>query len=420
MDDFVRALRKISGTYIPYLQPFWDEKDVHTAGALLDAHAIEDVREDLRAILRSRFPGNKGVILTDTGKSALYVALKLLGVEPQSEVIMPSYCCASVVASVVRAGCKPVLADSDQHFNISKESVAEALTPRTQAILVPHLFGLKADSLEAIVGLARQRNIAVIEDVAQAFGLQLADGAPAGSLGDAAIFSAGLGKPIMGPGGGWVIMNRSGGARPDLDAEPVVEGRKRLELFVRRFWGVRAKRGFAEITYSLRTRFATHLERNGFDIHKWAQKECLIRDISIIDAWFTAAQIERIESNLAFRRQHSQRWRTLLDAARIQCVTLPDELNVHAVFPVLFPGTKGVQRAMKFRKLLEYSGVATESCYTPLHKREYGKHFPQTEMPVIESNWQRVFALPIRPNLQSADWLRIEKAVMSAGYALTS
>jgi dTDP-4-amino-4,6-dideoxygalactose transaminase len=420
MDNFIRAFRRMPGLYVPYLQPFWHEQDVYAANAFLNSQAIEDVRGSLQSRLKSQFPSSKEIVLTDSGKSALYVALKMLGVKPQDEVIMPSYCCASVIASVVRAGCTPVLADSDQHFNISKESVAEALTPRSRAILVPHLFGLKADSIEAIVALARRQNIAVIEDVAQAFGLQLRDGMPAGSLGDAAIFSAGLGKPIMGPGGGWVILNRSIAVRPELGAEPIEASRHRLKLFLRRFWGTRAKRGFAEISYALHARFAARLLRNGFDIHRWAHKECLIREISVVDAWFAASQIETIKSNLELRRQNAQRWRTLLDAAKVQYVTLPDMHNVYAAFLVLFQGTTSVRQAMRFRKELEHSGIATEPCYMPLHMRGYGSPFPRTRMPVTESMWQSVFALPVRPNLQPADWQRIEKAVRRAGSALAS
>jgi dTDP-4-amino-4,6-dideoxygalactose transaminase len=420
MGDVIRAFRKMPGLYIPYLEPFWHEQELNIADEFLDSHAIEDGRASLQAYLESQFPNSKDIILTDTGKSALYVALKMLGVKQQDEVILPSYCCASVIASVLRSGCTPVLADTDQQFNISGESVVEALTPRSRAILVPHLFGLKAGSLEAIVALAGQRNIAVIEDVAQAFGLRLPNGVPAGSLGDAAIFSSGIGKPIMGPGGGWVVMNRIGNARPSLDVEPIEESRRKVKQFLRRFCGTRAKRGFSEIKYSLQARLAARLVKTGFDIHEWAHQECLVRGISNIDAWFAAGQIEHIEKNLALRRRHSHRWRMLLDAARIQYVTLPDESNVHNAFIVGFPGATGTQLAAQFRTFLEHSGITTESCYTPLHLREFGKHFPRTGMSTVEALWKRVFALPVRPNLRPTDWQRIEKVVMRAGLALAS
>jgi dTDP-4-amino-4,6-dideoxygalactose transaminase len=420
MDDVVRALRRIPGLYVPYLQPYWNEEDLAAANAWLHSNGLEDVRDDLQASLRSCFPKSTDIVLTDTGKSALYVALKMLGVETRSEVIIPSYCCASVIASVVRAGCIPVLADSDEHFNISKESVAEALSSRTRAILVPHLFGLKADSLESIVAFGRQHDVAVIEDVAQAYGLRLADGTLAGNLGDAAIFSAGLGKPIMGPGGGWVILNRAGCARPSLETEPAEESRARIGGFLRRFEGSRAKRGRSEITYALRSRLSARVRRFGFDIRKWAEQECRVRGIVAEDAWFAARQIERVDANLEHRRHNAQRWRGILSAAKIPCTTLPDERNVHTIFPLLFPGEMGARQANRFRQILEREGIATEPCYTPLHLREYGRDLRRTGMAVIESIWQKVFAVPVRPNLLPADWDRIEKAVKRAAAALPS
>jgi dTDP-4-amino-4,6-dideoxygalactose transaminase len=348
------------------------------------------------------------------------VALKMLGIEgAASEVILPSYCCASIVASVVRVGCTPVFSDSDEYFNISIESVTAALSPRARAILVPHLFGLKAGSLESIVALGRQHNIAVIEDVTQAYGLRLSDGSLAGSLGDAAIFSTGLGKPLMGPGGGWVVLNRPGGKRPQLDTESREEGKARIADFAGRFAGPRPRRGRGEILHSLRARLSTLLDRwSQFDIRSWAEHECRARTMSAGDAWFAARQIERIDTNLERRGQNARRWRDLLARTKIPCSTLPDAANVYAIFPLLFRGEGGMHQSIAFRQVLENEGIATEPCYTPLHLRNYGKDFRRTDMTIIESMWKAVFAVPVRPNLQAMDWKRIENAVLRAARAI--
>jgi dTDP-4-amino-4,6-dideoxygalactose transaminase len=421
MNDLSRALRRLSGRYVPYLQPYWDEEEFSVVSASAKSGAIEGAREQLANSLKLRFPHSANIILTDTGKTALYVTLKMLGIESQKEVIIPSYCCASVIASVLRAGCSPVLADSGLHFNISEESVIAALSSRTGAILVPHLFGLRAASLEAIVALGRQRDIAVIEDVAQAYGLRLSNGDLAGSLGDAAIFSAGLGKPIMGPGGGWAILSRACSTRPDLEAEPIKEGRARKTDFLRRFTGPRSRRGRGEISHALRARLSARLRRpSRFDIRAWAKQECRVRTIGAVDAWLAAKQIERIDGNLNCRRQNARRWGALLAAAKIPCTTLPDEANTHAICPLLFRGEGGLRRAVRFRQILEREGVATEPCYTPLHLREHFRDFRRTDMTVVESIWPMVFAVPVRPNMLPEDWDRIEKAVARAAVQLAS
>ena len=421
MDDMMRALRRLSGRYVPYLQPYWDESDFSAVGTWLKSGALEDVRDKLTGDLKSRFPQSVDIVLTDTGKTALCVVLKMLGIEAGDEVIVPSYCCASIIASVLRAGCTPVFADCDEHFNISEQSTVAALSSRTKAILVPHLFGLRAASLEAIVALGRQRGIAVIEDVAQAYGVQLAGGALAGSLGDAAIFSAGLGKPIMGPGGGWAILNRPCGARPDLGAEPIAESRARVANFLSRFTGPHWRRGGAEIAYALPARFSARLRRQpGFDRRSWAETECRMRGISVIDAWLAARQIERIDENIGLRRENARRWKAILTAANIPCITPPDEANVHSVSPLLFEGEDAIRRSETFRQALERGGVATEPCYTPLHLRIEGKDLKRTNMDMCESVWRRVFAVPIRPNLSPDDWERIETVVAKSASILAA
>ncbi len=419
MDDLSRAVRRLTGSYVPYLQPYWSEEDFAIVAAR-SRFDIADAPESLAQSLKSHFPDSSDIVLTDTGKSALYVALTMLDIGPGKEVIVPSYCCASIIASVLRADCVPVFANSDHHFNISEEGVVAALSSRTGAILVPHLFGLRAASIETIVSLARQRNIAVIEDVAQAYGLRLPNGNLAGSMGDAAIFSAGVGKPIMGPGGGWAILNRPRAARPKLETGPVDESRARMADFLRRFTGSRSRRGRGEISHAVRGRLTRLRRATGFDARVWAKQECRARTIETIDAWLAARQIERIEDNITRRRDHARRWRDLFATSKVPCTTLPDEANTYAVWPLLFREKSGAQLAIQFRKALEREGVATEPCYTPLHLLEHWRGFGRTGMAVAESIWPMVFAVPVRPNLLPADWRRIEPAVARAAVQLTS
>jgi len=419
MDDLVRAMRRLSGRYVPYLEPYWDRDDFTGVDTWLKSGVIADARPRLIGLLKSRFPQSEDVVLTDSGKTAIWVVLKMRGLAPGDEVIVPSYCCASVLASVLRAGCAPVLVDSDDQFNISEKSVLAALSPRIKAILVPHLFGLKAAALEAIVDLGRKRGIPVIEDVAQAYGLKLESGALAGTLGDAAIFSAGLGKPLMGPGGGWAIVNRRMAGAPALETEPAEEGRARVSEFLRRFTGAHWRRGGAEIAHALPARFAVRKRQlPNFDLTTWAETECRLRAMSPIDAWLAARQIERIESNIDLRQANAARWRKLLAAAKIPCVTPPDAANIHTIFPLLFDGKDAVRTAATVRHALEQGGVATEPCYTPLHLRVEGKTMKRTDMAVCESFWQRMFAVTCRPNLSPGDWRRIESAVARAGAAV--
>jgi hypothetical protein len=251
--------------------------------------------------------------------------------------------------------------------------------------------------------------------------LQLESGALAGSLGDAAIFSAGLGKPIMGPAGGWAVLNRPRDAAPRLEAEPIEETWTLVANFVSRFTGPHWRRGYGDIVHALPSRFQTLMRRKaGFDLRLMVENECRLRGINIVDGWLAARQIERIDRNIELRRQNARRWKALLAKAMIPCTTPPEATNVHAAFPLLFGGPDSRQAAEKFRRVLERGGVATETCYTPLHLRSECRGLRRTEMPFCGSAWQRVFSVPIRPNLTSEDWERIETVVALAGASRAS
>ena len=122
-------------------------------------------------------------------------------------MVIPSFCCTAVVPPILAVGAQPVLADVGSDLNLTADTVAAALTGRTRAVIVPHLFGNPA-AIDEIAALARKREIRVIDDAAQALGATW-NGGPAGSFGDAGILSFGADKICSGIGGGAMI-SRSG------------------------------------------------------------------------------------------------------------------------------------------------------------------------------------------------------------------
>lgn len=110
------------------------------------------------------------VIACANGTDALQIALMALELQPGDEVIVPDFTFIAPVEAVALLGLKPILADIDpQTFNISVKSIEAAISKRTRAILPVHLFGQSAE-MEAIMALAKQHNLYVIEDTAQAIG----------------------------------------------------------------------------------------------------------------------------------------------------------------------------------------------------------------------------------------------------------
>lgn len=131
----------------------------------------------------------KHAIGVSSGTDALLVAFMALGIGPGDEVIVPTFSFFATAGCVSRTGATPVFVDVDAvTMNISTDHISRAITPRTKAIVPVHLFGLAADT-DAIMDLASQHGIAVVEDCAQAIGTQMPDGRRVGGIGHIGCFS---------------------------------------------------------------------------------------------------------------------------------------------------------------------------------------------------------------------------------------
>lgn len=114
--------------------------------------------------------GAKHVIPCANGTDALQIAMMGLGLQPGDEVITADFTFAATVEVIALLQLTPVLVDVEPDtFNISIEAIKKAITPKTKAIVPVHLFGQAAD-MEAIMALAKEHNLYVIEDNAQAIG----------------------------------------------------------------------------------------------------------------------------------------------------------------------------------------------------------------------------------------------------------
>ena len=139
-----------------------------------------------------------------SGSDALLLALMACDVGPGDEVITTPFSFFATVGSIVRLGAKAVFVDIDSAtFNMDVSQVQSAMTKRTKAILPVHLFGQCAET-ETINELARNANVRVIEDAAQAIGAEYR-GRRAGSLGEIGCFSFYPSKNLGGAGDGGLL-----------------------------------------------------------------------------------------------------------------------------------------------------------------------------------------------------------------------
>ena len=145
-------------------------------------------------------------IATANGTVSLEAALAAAGVAPGDEVIVPPITFIATAAAVARVGAVPVFADiHPASFNLSPESLAAAITPRTRAVIPVHFAGHPAD-LDAILEIASRHNLVVIEDAAHAHGASWR-GRKVGSFGHFGSFSFQQSKNMTAGEGGMLLTN---------------------------------------------------------------------------------------------------------------------------------------------------------------------------------------------------------------------
>jgi perosamine synthetase len=150
--------------------------------------------------------GRRYGVAVSNGSVALDIAVHALKLDPGDEVIIPTFTIISCAAAVVRAGLIPVGVDCDPAtWNMTVEGVEAAITPRTRAIMLVHIYGLPVD-LDPIMNLARKHDLRVIEDAAEMHG-QTYRGAPCGSFGDLSTFSFYPNKHVTTGEGGMILID---------------------------------------------------------------------------------------------------------------------------------------------------------------------------------------------------------------------
>jgi dTDP-4-amino-4,6-dideoxygalactose transaminase len=158
----------------------------------------------------AEFCGCAYAVGVSSGTDALLASLMALGIGPGDEVVTSPFTFFATAGSIARTGATPVFVDIDPcTFNIDPKLIAEAISPRTKAIMPVHLFGQVAE-MDPITAVAREHGLHVIEDAAQSLGA-LYRGRKAGSIGTAGCFSFFPSKNLGCAGdGGMVVTNDPG------------------------------------------------------------------------------------------------------------------------------------------------------------------------------------------------------------------
>jgi len=395
-----------------------DQRRIEYSGSVHDEEEIEAVVEVLRggpSALRisknvkafeqgvAEYFGKRRGIMVNSGSSALYLAVELLGCEPGDEVITSSVTFSTDVAPLVRAGLVPAFVDVEPDtFNIDVDGIEEMISPRTKAILVPNLIGNCPD-WDRIRAIADAHGLKVIEDSCDALGAKLR-GTPTGTRSDISVTSFALAHVITAAATGGMVL---------LDDDDLVDRCVLLRRWGRRsevqFYGSKKgdKRFFTEVD---------GIEYDNlfiFDEVGWNFEPCEI------SAAFGVVQLRKLPLNLARRQRNfdllSAFFGTYPDVFVLPRQTAELETGWH-MFPVLLRPESGIRRA-EFQEHMEGHGVDTRMVWTGNVTRqpafaEVPHRTPAGGLPNADRVMEQGLILPLNHGLDDDD---IEYLCVTAG-----
>lgn len=316
--------------------------------------------------------GVRWALATSSGTTALHLALLAAGVGPGDEVIVPDVTFVATANAVRYCGATPVLVDiCPDTWTLDVAQAQTALTARTRAILAVHLYGAPA-AMTTLRALAHARGLALIEDVAEALGSEVA-GQKAGSLGDVGCFSFYGNKTITTGEGGMVATNWEDVAQRVLllRGQAVAPGRA--------YW-------HTEMGYNYR--------------------------MGELQGAVGLAQIERIDAHLAARRQ-VRAWYEERLAGNDQGWAL--QARPSGTDPVFWMNAARNERqggaAAQAARRLAQANVETRPVFTPMHALPMyeapGRAFRQSMR-----LWQHGVVLPTHAQMNAADVALVTAALL--------
>lgn len=283
--------------------------------------------------------GFKKVLLTSSCTDALEMAAILLNIKAGDEVIVPSYTFVSSANAFVLRGASIVFADSNKsNPNMDTELLRALITPRTKAIVVVHYAGMACD-MDAIMSLAKEFNLYVVEDAAQAIDAYFTD-RPLGGIGHLGCFSFHESKNISCGEGGMLVIND--------------------EKFIER----------AEIIWEKGTNRASFC-RGELGEYNWVDigSSFLLSDIQ---AAFLYGQLEKLDEVQTRRYQIWQHYRQNLILPENVFPSIPVYAAHNAHLFYLVCASQHERDALS--AFLNQKGIEALTHYLPLHKSPFYKH----------------------------------------------
>jgi len=309
----------------------------------------------------SHYCGVRFGITTNSGTTALHLALATMGLEEGNEVIIPSFTMISTANAVSYLGAKPIPVDVDPDtWNIDPDKIEAKITEKTRAIIPIHTYGHPAD-MDRLQAIADKHGLDIVEDAAEAHGAEY-KGKRVGSFGKMASFSFYANKIITTGEGGMIV----------TDDEELAGRLQTLRNY-----------GFTQ-------------ER-----HFWHKVMGFSYRMTNLQAAIGLGQFEKIDELIQGRIDNARLYAKLL--ADIPGITVPEESQdvkaVYWMYGILVEDEFGLTKD-ELRQKLADRGIETRSFFIPIHLQPIYSYLLSDEFPVSEELGRKGFYLPSASNLR--------------------
>jgi dTDP-4-amino-4,6-dideoxygalactose transaminase len=300
--------------------------------------------------------GAKFAIGVASGTDALLLSLRACGVKQGDEVITTSFSFFASAGVISRLGANPVFVDIDaETYNIDPDQIEKKISQKTKAIMPVHLFGQCAD-MDPIMDVAKQHNLKVVEDAAQAIGAEY-KGEKAGTMGDLGCFSFFPSKNLGGAGdGGMVVTN-------DPEMGEMIR--------ILRVHGSKPKYYHSTIGYNSR--------------------------LDTLQAAILGVKLNHLDDWTKKRRKHAEVYNSAFKDLDI-ITPKQESFNYH----IYNQYTIAVKNRDELRKHLKEKQIGHDSYYpVPLHLQECYRFlgYKKGDLPVSEKKAEEVVSIPVYPEL---------------------
>jgi dTDP-4-amino-4,6-dideoxygalactose transaminase len=365
--------------------------------------------DHLRRLLGEIFP-ERNVILCGSGTFALELALRGCNLQPGDEVVVPTFCCSTIMLPILKLGAVPVFADCGEELNMTPESINPVLTRRTRAIIVAHLFGNPAE-IRPILDLVHDRNIRVIDDAAQAFGADI-DSQFAGNFGAAGILSFGVEKVLSGVAGGALLASKDSSAVDEIQFPRATAGDA-----VRSFFSTLLRRRWRRLTGPVRD-LLPRLSGSDPELPPPPYRQ---EQMANLHAAVVSGVLERWKPIVAARRVRVNAYDALLRSEeRLQLISHQSGSACLSQVIRILPQNEREDLAARVIEVFGTAGYEIQGSYIPIHLLTPFREFARRRLRYVEAVWPDLIELPCDPDVNLTEIERIAailKQVISSGRA---